>query len=75
MLARLSHQTSPGGARPDQVPLGFMRGVRHPGGRQFAGAEQLRLHHSVSPAFTGMSEGATTTQSCPKSASWRGPGS
>ena len=49
MLARLSHHTNRGGARPDQITHRIVRDIRHPDRRQFTGAVQLCQHDPVAP--------------------------
>ncbi|WCR18734.1 transposase [Paracoccus alcaliphilus] len=74
-LARHPHRRCP---RPDQIAHRLMRHIRKqtavssPDRCSFAGITASRRSVFIrSPAFTGISDGATTMQPCPISTSWR----
>ena len=78
MLPHLRQRSQRCRPRAHQIAHRFMSHVGYPSRRQFAGAMQLRQHQSVtaigldpSPTFIGISDGATTTHSCPKPVSSR----
>jgi hypothetical protein len=73
MLTRLAKHPDCRCARPDQIPHSLMGRIRNPNGGQFDGAGSFASitasRRSVlirSPAFIGISEGATTTHSWPR---------